>query len=143
MNKSFYTSLAAELNNRTKDIEPEWEVLSHGVSYDWNNVNDDGFLTYVEVSFGNDPVGDWLKKYTVTISVNGERDDVYQGTDRNTAIAFAIAKAIQIEKEWVPVDVEDGFEHEGTWITDRTKSPCGRFELTPEESEKLYGKENG
>ena len=39
--------------------------------------------------------------------------------------------------------VEDGFEHEGMWITDRTKSPCGRFELTPEESEKLYGKENG
>jgi len=41
------------------------------------------------------------------------------------------------------VDNEHGFEHEGTWITDRTKSPCGRFELTPEESEKLYGKENG
>ena len=31
------------------------------------------------------------------------------------------------------------FEHDGIMITDRTKSPCGRFDLTPEESDKLYG----
>jgi len=31
------------------------------------------------------------------------------------------------------------FEHDGIMITDRTKSPCGRFDLTDEESDKLYG----
>lgn len=37
--------------------------------------------------------------------------------------------------------MDDGFEFEGIWITDRTKSPCGRFDLTPEEADELYGKE--
>ena len=138
MNKSFYTSLAAELNNRTKDIEPDWSFVDGGVMYQLAYANDE-FPTFVKVRL----VRDRYVKFVVTTCVNGEKDDVYEGTDRNTAIAFAIAKAIQIDKEWVPVDVEDGFEHEGMWITDRTKSPCGRFELTPEESEKLYGKENG
>jgi hypothetical protein len=36
---------------------------------------------------------------------------------------------------------DDGFEFEGIWITDRTKSPCGRFDLTPEQSDELYGKD--
>ena len=31
------------------------------------------------------------------------------------------------------------FEHDGIMITDKTKSPCGRFDLTPEESDNLYG----
>jgi hypothetical protein len=34
---------------------------------------------------------------------------------------------------------EDGFEFEGVWITDRYKSPCGRFDLTEEQSKELYG----
>lgn len=33
------------------------------------------------------------------------------------------------------------FEFEGVMITDRTKSPCGRFDLTEEESIDLYGAE--
>ena len=60
--------------------------------------------------------------FTVIVSVNGEKDTVYEGGDRNTAIAFAIAKAVQIHNEWIPNDVEYGFEHDGQWITDRTKS---------------------
>lgn len=32
-----------------------------------------------------------------------------------------------------------GFEWQGVWIDDRTKSPCGRFELTEEQSIALYG----
>ena len=40
------------------------------------------------------------------VSVNGEKDTVYEGGDRNTAIAFAIAKAVQVENEWIPNDVE-------------------------------------
>jgi len=35
----------------------------------------------------------------------------------------------------------EGFEYDGTWITDRTKSPCGRFDLSPEQADNLYGKE--
>ena len=33
------------------------------------------------------------------------------------------------------------FEFEGVMITDRTKSPCGRFDLNEEESIDLYGAE--
>jgi len=36
----------------------------------------------------------------------------------------------------------DGFEYGGIWILDRTKSPCGRFDLTPEEADNLYGKDD-
>jgi hypothetical protein len=32
-----------------------------------------------------------------------------------------------------------GFEHEGVWIEDSTKSPCGRFDLTPEQQRETYG----
>jgi len=35
----------------------------------------------------------------------------------------------------------EGFEFEGIWILDRTHSPCGRFDLTPEEADNLYGKD--
>ena len=93
----FHEALASELNSRTNQIEPEWEAGREDVVYHWNNVNDDGFPTNVRVSY------DFESLYFVVISVNGERDTVYQGEDRNTAIAFAIAKAIQIEKEWVPI----------------------------------------
>lgn len=34
---------------------------------------------------------------------------------------------------------DTGFEHNGVWIADPTKSPCGRFDLTPEQSQKEYG----
>ena len=133
----FYDALANELNQRTNQIEAEWEASRNpfggAVTYHWNNVNDDGFPTCVCVTREPD--------FRVTVSVNGEFDTVYEGADRNTAIAFAIAKAVQVENEWVPViiDEDDGFEHDGQWITDRTKSPCGRFDLTEEESLKTYG----
>ena len=34
----------------------------------------------------------------------------------------------------------EAFEFEGITITDKSKSPCGRFDLTPEQSKELYGK---
>lgn len=37
--------------------------------------------------------------------------------------------------------MQDGFYFGGIWILDRTKSPCGRFDLTPDEADNLYGKE--
>lgn len=36
--------------------------------------------------------------------------------------------------------MDEGFEFDGIWITDKTKSPCGRFDLTPEQAAELYGK---
>ena len=48
MNKSFYTSLAAELNNRTKDIEPDWSFVDGGVMYQLAYANDE-FPTFVKV----------------------------------------------------------------------------------------------
>ena len=98
----FYDALANELNQRTNQIEAEWEASRNpfggAVTYHWNNVNDDGFPTCVCVTREPD--------FRVTVSVNGEFDTVYEGADRNTAIAFAIAKAIQIENEWVPINQE-------------------------------------
>ena len=136
---NFYDALADELNARTNQIDAEWETatcndVAHGVIYVWGM--DSKFPTHVSINFDNAPA---VNVFTVCSSVNGERETVYEGKDRNTAIAFAIAKALQIDSEWVRNDVEHGFEHYGSWITDRSKSPCGRFDLTPEESEKLYG----
>jgi len=102
----FYDALANELNQRTNQIEAEWETvrfrdIAHGVIYVWGMDSD--FPTHVSINFDNAPA---VNVFTVCSSVNGERDTVYQGKDRNTAIAFAIAKAIQIENEWVPNTVE-------------------------------------
>jgi hypothetical protein len=38
--------------------------------------------------------------------------------------------------------MNEGFEFDGMWITDRTKSPCGRFDLSPEQADELYGKDD-
>ena len=133
----FYDALANELNQRTNQIEAEWEAGHDYVVYHWNNVNDDGLPTNVRVTYGLNRNAESV--YFVITSVNGSRTHVYIGENRNTAIAFAIAKAIQIENEWVPIIQDDGFEHEGVWVTDRTKSPCGRFDLTPEQSREIYG----
>lgn len=102
----FYDALANELNQRTNQIEAEWETvrfrdIAHGVIYVWGMDSD--FPTHVSINFDNAPA---VNVFTVCSSVNGERDTVYEGKDRNTAIAFAIAKAIQIENEWVPNTVE-------------------------------------
>jgi hypothetical protein len=138
MRHEFFSDLEAELNRRTTQIEKEWVYHANwlnaieGIAYDFGM--DQYFPTFVRLLYSQ-------QKFQVVVSVNGERDIVYEGDDRNTAIAFAIAKAVQVENEWIPNDVETGFEHDGLWITDRTKSPCGRFDLTAEESDKLYGKE--
>lgn len=142
----FLETLTDELNARTDQIDADWDFCVFGTPsqyvalYEWGM--DDDFPTYVWVVIEpNAYVEDGLHfpTYTVIVGVNGERDTVYEGKDRDTAIATAIAKAVQIDNEWVPNDVEHGFEHEGMWITDRTKSPCGRFDLTEEESLKTYG----
>lgn len=105
----FYDALANELNQRTNQIEAEWYVMPayYGhtdISYDFSvPQNDDGFPTCVLLKtwhFDDEP------EFEVRVIVNGEHDTAYKGKDRNTAIAFAIAKAIQIENEWVPINQE-------------------------------------
>lgn len=106
----FYDALADELNARTNQIDADWYALPphYGhtdVSYDFSvPENDDGFPTRVLLKtwlFDDEP------EFEVRVVVNGEHDTAYKGKDRNTAIAFAIAKAIQIENEWVPVIHDD------------------------------------
>jgi len=57
--------------------------------------------------------------------------------------AESLEQAHDILLEQLSMDVRnddaEAFEFEGVRITDKTKSPCGRFDLTPEQSEKLYG----
>lgn len=51
---------------------------------------------------------------------------------------FSIGHALESMHGWKREQYE-GFEHDGVWITDHTKSPCGRFDLTPEQSKATYG----
>ena len=104
---NFYDALADELNARTNQIDAEWYALpthygATDVSYDFSvPENDDGFPTRVLLKtwlFDDEP------EFEVRVVVNGEHDTAYKGKDRNTAIAFSIAKAVQINAEWVPVN---------------------------------------
>ena len=66
---------------------------------------------------------------------------IFFTNDEDEAIAEAVKLAKQMHNEFMPVveEDQDGFEHEGMWITDRMMSPCGRFELTEEQSKEIYG----
>ena len=75
--------------------------------------------------------GDWVDTKMLLTSDEGE------------AIAHAVKLAKEMqdeqdEKEYVEM-CQKGFEFDGMWIDDRLKSPCGRFDLTEEESIALYG----
>jgi len=79
--------------------------------------------------------------YGLTVKVSGVDCYGYHDfdmvtNDRNKAIKKAIEAAIDLQAQ----HLRRGVEHEGVWIEDRTKSPCGRFDLTPEQSEETYGK---
>ena len=76
--------------------------------------------------------------YGITVSSSDECNySEWTGNDRNQAIKNAIDYACHLQAQHLR---HGGFEHEGVWIEDRTKSPCGRFDLTPEQSEETYGK---
>ena len=74
-------------------------------------------------------------QYSITVSVNGEIDYTsWDGDDREEAMVQAIIEA----EKMMSMDADTGCEHDGQWITDITKSPCGRFDYTVEESVKEY-----
>ena len=79
--------------------------------------------------------------------------------DEGEAIAHAVKLAKEMQDDQDVLDYEqwcrdsgdphygdpesvEGFEWQGIWIEDRTKSPCGRFGLTPEQSHAVYGKQD-
>tara|TARA_R110000823_G_C15663001_1_gene472302 strand:- start:28 stop:456 length:429 start_codon:yes stop_codon:yes gene_type:complete len=75
--------------------------------------------------------------YGITVSSSDECNySEWAGSNRNQAIKKAIDYACDLQRQ----HLRRGVEHEGVWIEDRTKSPCGRFDLTPEQSEETYGK---
>ena len=87
----------------------------------------------------------FTERFSVLVMKEGNPDyDLDLMTNNEAeAIAYAVQQAKdmqdeQDEKEYVEM-CEKGFEFDGMWIDDRLKSPCGRFDLTEEESIALYG----
>lgn len=69
--------------------------------------------------------------------------NIYKVSYTDYLQAESLEQAQDILLEQLSMDVRnddaEAFEFEGVTITDRNKSPCGRFDLTPEESKDLYG----
>ena len=154
--KDFHAALLAEISSlpASKMAGITWENSSYNNdacgSIMYNHDNDSE--TYVQL-FAFETKADAIEElgeehgtqYSIKVSVNGEIDYTsWHGDDREEAMVQAIIEAekmMSMDAENVPTieDEEDGFEHEGMWVTDRTKSPCGRFDLTPEQSREIYG----
>ena len=147
--KDFHAALLAEIRSMeaSKMAGINWENSSYNNdacgSIMYNHDND--HETYVQL-FAFETKADAIQElgeeygtqYSITVSVNGVLNyTCWDGDDREEAMVQAIIAA----EKMMSMDADKGFEHDGQWITDRTKSPCGRFDLTAEESDKLYGKE--
>jgi len=148
--KDFHAALLAEIRSMeaSKMAGINWENSSYNndacgsIMYNHDNDNE----TYVQL-FAFETKADAIQElgeeygtqYSIKVSINGDSDwsDFWDGDDREEAMVQAIIAA----EKMMSMDADKGFEHDGQWITDRTKSPCGRFDLTAEESDKLYGKE--
>ena len=147
--KDFHAALLAEIRSMeaSKMAGITWENSSYSnaacgsILYTHDNDHE----SYVQL-FAFETKADAIQElgeeygtqYSITVSVNGEIDYTsWDGDDREEAMVQAIIAA----EKMMSMDADKGFEHDGQWITDRTKSPCGRFDLTAEESDKLYGKE--
>ena len=147
----FYAQLCADVNLASSN---EWKISNYhndacgSVCFYLDNDTE----TYVQLfAFMTQEDADLeeLDVYGITVSCNGETDyDSWSGNSRDEACQQAALAAVKLRERYAQVterwwdkdsDAESGFEYEGLWITDRTKSPCGRFDLTEEESLKLYG----
>jgi hypothetical protein len=138
--QDFYKQLLADTNNAPKSHKREWRHSS------WHNDATGSILcevdgdteTYVQLFAFDDlevmEMEGFSNIYSITVSKGGEAAYAfYESNDRAEAIEVANRTVAELEAM--------GFVHDGVWITDRTKSPCGRFDLTTEESDALYGKE--
>ena len=135
-------SLINDAQNATKSENVKWSDFTYHndtcASIGVNICNDTE--TYVQLHAFAD--AEEMKKesfttmYHLTVSVDGEiYDDQCQPFDsREDAIKEAVGCAEQLKEMYSPC-----FEFDGIMITDRTKSPCGRFDLTEKESKELYG----
>lgn len=69
--------------------------------------------------------------------------NIYKVSYTDYIQAESLEQAQDILLEQLSMDVRrddaEAFEFEGVTITDRNKSPCGRFDLTPQQSKDLYG----
>ena len=79
----------------------------------------------------------FTERFSVLVMKEGNPDYELDLVTNNEA--EAIAYAVQQAKDMHDEQDEKGFEFDGMWIDDRLKSPCGRFDLTEEESIALYG----
>ena len=144
--KDFHAALLAEISSlpASKMAGIKWENSSYSNdacgSIMYNHDND--HETYVQL-FAFETKADAIQElgeeygtqYSITVSVNGEIDYTsWDGDDREEAMVQAIIEA----EKMMSMDADKGFEHDGQWITDITKSPCGRFDYTVEESVKEY-----
>jgi len=114
----------------------------------------DGIVTFTNSSWHNDACGSIMfelsnddETYVQLFAFETEEDmkaeKMLLTSDEGEAIAHAVKLAKEMqdeqdEKEYVEM-CQKGFEFDGMWIDDRLKSPCGRFDLTEEESIALYG----
>jgi len=141
--KHFITQLKDDANDSTVHPNIEWTDSSYhndacpSISADLDGNGE----WYVQLfSFGTLEAAKaegFDEIYAITISVQGNCDySAYAGNNRNKAIKAAIDYACELQEKHLRCG---GFEHEGTWVEDRTKSLCGRFDLTEEESKALYG----
>ena len=81
-----------------------------------------------------------LKQYSITTFMNGEPNyTAWEGDNYEDALSAAVEYANYIWENHAPSKKDEGFDYGGIWITDRTKTPCGRIDLTEEESVQMYG----
>jgi hypothetical protein len=145
--KDFHAALLAEISSlpASKMAGIKWENSSYNndacgsIMFNYDNDSE----TYVQL-FAFETKADAIQElgeeygtqYSIKVSINGDSDwsDFWDGDDREEAMVQAIIAA----EKMMSMDADKGFEHDGQWITDITKSPCGRFDYTVEESVKEY-----
>ena len=140
--KTFHASLLKDINALPASQIAEMKWVNSSYNNDATGsimfeLTDDGenyvqLFAFETIDDAVRELGDEGKQYGISVCRNGETTyDGWEGNDREEAMVQAIIEAEKLQSMC--------FEHEGVMLTDRTKSPCGRFDLSIEESEALYG----
>jgi hypothetical protein len=147
----YITKLRDDANNRTQHPNVEWFDSSYhndacdSISADVDSEGEWYVQLFAFESKEAAQVEEFDAIYATRIVKNGEDDWhnplVIATDDMSEALSIAIEAAEKMQGEYLAHKAQDGgFEYDGVWIEDRTKSPCGRFDLTPEQSDEIYGK---